>query len=404
MTILRGLLAGLLLVLFWPGRTGAAEVLERELLRQAPRVCQALQAQGYHAVALLDFLVTQNGRCRPDHSAGLHLFLAQQLEVALVLAGGGRRPLALIPSAAVRQRLPRANPYLESGRCLFRAVRYPLAWGDREVLADAFLLGTAVVSPDRTLLFIRLFVFDRATGLKPLGDWFSAQLPADRRTALGESFGPPASSPVVVEVRYHGQAVALEMEDGQACVPPRPAGHKLELVLKCSPAARERYGVVLKVNGENVLERQRLPDFRCRRWQLEPGTSVPITGFENEDQTRSAFEVLTEEDLRQRQLAGDPGDTFALTVFREQRGPRCPPDISDEAVAATAVAHAALPLRRPANFHALKALLLQESNYNAQLLKEDAGTGRDPVPLSGLTIVTRQPWPSAGSGIRQSAR
>jgi hypothetical protein len=100
--------------------------------------------------------------------------------------------------------------------------------------------------------------------------------------------------------------------------------------------------------------------------------------------------VLSEEDLRQQQLAGVGGDTFTLTVFREQTGQRHPPDISDEAVAATAVAQAALPPRRPANFHALKANLLEESNYNALLVKEGAGTGRDPVPVLSLTITTRR--------------
>src|SRR6202030_1539461 len=97
--------------------------------------------RGYHNVGVLDFLVVKDDQSFRDNSGSLRLFLAQQLEVALVLANDPRQPLGLIPSAAISQRTPLANPHTRAGRRTLLSVRFPLAWGEQEVLADAFVTG-----------------------------------------------------------------------------------------------------------------------------------------------------------------------------------------------------------------------------------------------------------------------
>jgi hypothetical protein len=71
-------------------------------------------------------------------------------------------------------------------------------------------------------------------------------------------------------VRYNGKKVPLELKNGKAFVPEPQEGQTVELGLK-QDGSKNRYGVVLKVNGENTLEKERLPDLTCHKWVLDPG-------------------------------------------------------------------------------------------------------------------------------------
>jgi len=54
-------------------------------------------------------------------------------------------------------------------------------------------------------------------------------------------------------------------------------GQKVELVVK-GEESKIRCGVVLKVNDENTIESQHLPDPKYRRWILDPGSSQQSQG------------------------------------------------------------------------------------------------------------------------------
>src|SRR5262249_13833707 len=68
------------------------------------------------------------------------------------------------------------------------------------------------------------------------------------------------TAPVELELLYNGQKVPLEIRGGQAQIPEPQEGQKVTFVLRRKADDKETYGVVLKVNGENTLYRQRKPD------------------------------------------------------------------------------------------------------------------------------------------------
>src|SRR5262249_37406790 len=158
--------------------------------------------------------------------------------------------------------------------------RYPLAWGSQEVAADAFVTGTAGISSDLTTITVTLYIFDRTENkFAPLGEDFTAPVPAGQLSEMGESFTlrgafdeeepkareekqrqaavqtarqvkeqqaphplQAANPPVALEVRYDGRSVPIEFRNGKAAVPEPQQGQKVELLLK-RDASRERYGV-----------------------------------------------------------------------------------------------------------------------------------------------------------------
>jgi hypothetical protein len=95
-------------------------------------------------------------------------------------------------------------------------------------------------------------------------------------------------------------------------------------VLRRPEAARkERLGVVLKVNGENTLFRQRREDLLCTKWILEPGTGdVSIAGFQQKDrETALPFTVRTPEESKEGEVNYDEDKvgTITLVVYREKK-------------------------------------------------------------------------------------
>src|SRR5262249_7437092 len=79
------------------------------------------------------------------------------------------------------------------------------------------------------------------------------------------------NSPIKLTVLYEGKPVKVEVRDGKAFVPEPATGQRVEFMIT-KDAKAPRYGVVLKVNGENTLDKQRLPDVRCRKWIMtDPG-------------------------------------------------------------------------------------------------------------------------------------
>ena len=327
-------------------------------------------------------------------------------------------------ASAVAAKTPGANHRTPAGRQALFAAQYKLAWGDPKVKVtpDAFLTGLVEVSKDLRTLRVSFLYFDRTTNkLEPVPGVSDAVV-ANRAAALvelGESFtvrgafddgkieakpkekaknvlpkeqaknDPPAdlpkdkdqsalqaavdvrdqkaakhpaedpNAPVKLTVLYNGKLVPIQVRDGKAFVPEPVAGQRVEFVL-ARDAKAGRYGVVLKVNGENTLDKERLPDAKCRMYVLSnPGETIPVRGYQLGTDRVETFRVLSAPESKAREVNyGSDVGTLTLTVFPEGRAPV--PDLAEDAAEKSAVAKAELPPSK--NFDSLKAKLLEDAN------------------------------------------
>jgi hypothetical protein len=92
-----------------------------------------------------------------------------------------------------------------------------------------------------------------------------------------------ASAPVALEIRYDDQSIPLEIRDGKAEIREPQEGQKVSFVLRKVDRTAERYGVVLFINGENTLFKERIAPFHARKWILAPDhLSTPVLGYHTE--------------------------------------------------------------------------------------------------------------------------
>jgi hypothetical protein len=419
-----------------PAPAAAPPTLERQLVRQAPGLVRYLQGKGYHHVGVLKFLVLKDTPSFSDNVGTLNMALANRLEVALLLANDPRRPLGVLHNAsAVAARTRGANHLNRAGRDKLFGARYPLCWGNQEVQADAFVSGTAQVSKDLRTLTVSLLAFGRDSNrLEQVGADFTAANDSGKLCEMGESFvlrgafedddsasGPQEEQalreaarvkarkarnplaetppPVTLEVFYDGRRVPVEVRGGRAFLPEPGEGQKVAFVLG-RDGSKERYGVVLKINGENTIGRERLPDLHCHKWILDPGTKpITIEGYQLDEKTAQAFRVLSRKESERNQVnyGADVG-TITATVFRDRPGQEKAPDLTDEGEYLAAVQRGKLPETRAENFHALKAQLLEEANRG--LIAEGQRIGSktqavkfhaDPTPVMVATIIYYRP-------------
>jgi hypothetical protein len=419
----------------------AAPTLEEALVAHAPAVVKSLQAMGCRNVGVLKFLVTKDGDKLSDNVGPLNMTLANRLEIALLLADDPKKPLGIIEHAsAVAQRTTGANHLTRDGRLKLFAARYPLAWGKEQVDADAFVTGTALVSKDLRTLTISLLAFTKEDNkLVPLGDDFTTANRPSALSEMGESFvlrgafddgaldNNPAklkeheekviqvaakvkeevtkyplqekAPPVTLTASYDGKPAPIEYRDGKAYLPEPQEGQQVAFGLK-RDNSKERYGAVLKVNGENTLYRQKYPDVQCNRWIMDPGDGpYKITGFQRDNKTIEEFRVLSsaESGAREINYGADVG-TIILTVFRERKGKAKPRDNTDEGAALAAVTRGDLPEEKSKNYNSLKAHLLEDANRGlivegatAHSAVKSVAFEPDPVPVMSVTIVYYKP-------------
>jgi hypothetical protein len=169
------------------------------------------------------------------------------------------------------------------------------------------------------------------------------------------------NAPVKLTVLYDGKPVPIRVEGGKAFVPEPAAGQRVEFVMT-RDAKAGRYGVVLKVNGENTLDKERLPDARCRMYVLtNPNETVPVRGYQLGTDRVETFRVLSVPESKAREVNyGTDVGTITLTVFPE--GKAAAPDLTEDAAEKSAVAAADLPAEPSKSFDALKAKLLEDAN------------------------------------------
>ena len=198
---------------------------------------------------------------------------------------------------------------------------------------------------------------------------------------------------------YDGKQAAIEYRDGKAFLPEPREGQKVVFGL-ARDGTKERYGIVLKVNGENKLYRQKLADVQCWRWIMDPGDGpYKIPGFPEDDKTTEECRVASAVESKAHEInyGADVG-TVTLTVFRERKGKPKPADITDDGAALAAVTKGRCRGEKAKNYNALKAQLLEEANRG--LIVEGSPVNNpvqrvmfepDPVPAISVTLVYYRP-------------
>ena len=364
-----------LLTLLFAGAAARADdgaTIDQALRQQAPKVLKYLEEQKFKNVGVLKFLAGRGGSMRDDLGA-LNRTLADRLEVAVVLSmTDDDEDRVSILTRASDVIAAAGNPALThvtaDGRDAFFPADHPLrfarAWGKAEpVAADAFLTGDAVVANDWRSVKLRIRIFDKKNPraeLKTVVDWFTAASDPRTLTDCGVSYahkkgakddeddtpkkeldnlainsspslpgeGTPkpedqskrekdwdelmANSPVKVDILYNGEPAPVK---AGAVVTPK-ADDVVTFRLK-NTDKNATYGVVLKVNGENTIEHQKLPAQDCYKWVLEPGVEIVVDGFQKGDEKAQQFKVLPPETSKGEEINyGDNAGVFSVVVFR----------------------------------------------------------------------------------------
>lgn len=412
--------------------------LDEELLRQAPQILKLLHDKGYKNVGVLKFRVLRPGDGAASDNVGtLNQTLASRLELALTLADEDKNPLGIVRDASiVASLIPKANHLLKDGRKVLFAPKYPLAWGDDPVKVDVFLIGGALLSSDLRRMSVQFRTFGKDGAVSLLGEDgqpFFVNCDPGLLIEAGESFlvrgglkgdGPLAparaidaavalrnqqvvsplldrEAPVKLEVRYDGTVVPVRFQDGRFQVPEPKAGQKVSFAIRRQPGIDDRLGVVLKVNGQSTLSRERLSDFRCRKWVLEPGvaslTVDRIRTDRKDDPGDLALLAVPPSKADEVRYTPDIG-TLSLIVFREAKGPSAARAAADLAV----LEGGGFPEDQASNLAALKEQLRKgaTSENAARGLAAPAKEGdepkeatfkADPTPVMALTITCQRP-------------
>ena len=381
------------LALWAPPKTFAA-TLEEQLLKHAPEILSKLRERECNRIGVLKFRVQKAGESPSDSTGTLNTFIAERLEVALALANPNdpSKQIKLVHNAsAVAANTPQASHLSPLGRETLFSQRYPLAWASEEISVDAFVTGTVQVDEDLRTLRIRvsaaingepeltaltrpIIVDTNANLLNELGESFQlrsaprpdvqAETAAD--LALQVRQDPAANFPlehkptVAFRVYYDGQPVTVTFNETEAIIPEPHAGQRVTMEIERMDQAATVLGVVVKVNGENTLYRQRLRDFDCAKWVLGgEHRKTTIRGFQKENNVASgeAFQVLSKEASRNLEMNYGPDvGTISMVVFQQTH--EMPVlSLSEDSPDLIAIAKAQFPAEPPRNADALKAQL-----------------------------------------------
>lgn len=339
------------------------DAVDEALGRAAPKVLDALKKKGWANAGVLKFLVRKGSSAPRDDAGELNMALAARLEVALILGNPDDKFGVLKnPSATVvAEGNTLANHLDEAGRKAFFRNKYDLAWSNDKVDAAGFVTGLVTFSDDLKDMTITLRGFD-ATGaftdipaatiklptnprvLAEAG--YSYTISVEKQKALVTGDGPktvaeqeklvtgdvvrvamkqaPAAAelpkepidpfkdcPVKFTVQYNGEAVPIRGNT----VPEPKETDKVRFVLENKGDAT--YAVVLLVNGENTLYRDRGATWAARKWVLTAGSSVTVSGFQTDAKTSEPFKVLSPEESDAESVNyGEHAGTFRLVVFR----------------------------------------------------------------------------------------
>lgn len=335
-----------------------------------------------HTIAVVKFQIRKDDRM--GLSVGpLNQGLADRLERAILLALADRNgdpPFRLVCNASsVIATISGASHLTPEGRqaILDGQGEYIPYWGEAPATPDLFITGVAEFSDDLTTLSVSLNYFTRSNlqRLQPLGEAITVETDLDILADSGESFtlrGNPTAQgtfqvdptptadaaspqpvavaasalqareqvesrpeltnpPVELQIRYNERIQPFRYEEimgqTQAFVPTPRENQQVTLVLiRRDPTPNVRYGVVLKVNGLNTIDKEQRPVTRCRHWVLEPDAKpIRITGFLLQQSDGSfiteAFKVSSDLDsiLHHANYGPEVGQ-ISFAIFREDQG------------------------------------------------------------------------------------
>ncbi len=214
-------------------------------------------------------------------------------------------------------------------------------------------------------------------------------------------------APVALEVYYDNQRIPLQLQDGKALIAEPHEGQAVLFVLRKVDKTPGKYGVVLSVNGENTLYKERLNPLQCWKWILSPETpAISVRGYQTGEKSAEAFRVLSPAESRANVVnyGADVG-TISMVVFREARGEKKRLALDDEAEDLAALTRGTYPRRPPDNLAALKFQLRSRGTAATRgpmggLIaqgKEIGATIRclsfeaDPTPIMSATITYYRP-------------
>jgi len=438
----------IVLFLFTCRALPAADDLEKQLLKQAPQIMEQLRLRGYKNVGVLKFRVKKGNEASSDQVGSLNLRLTKKLELAMVVANNARDPLGLIGDASkVAAEIPGASHLSKEGREKLFSREYPLAWGDEEVVPDAFLTGVALISSDLRTMTVGILGFDQTTdSLFPLAK-FEAKPDLEDLLDSGESFtvrgvfdngslsmtqeerkdkateealttsltvkqeseGQSSSfaskkhplnstdAPIALEIRYDNQIQDIEFRDGAAFVPEPQEGQDVMLVVR-RKANDKRLGLVLKVNGENTLGRGTVADAQAKTWVLEPDRKEwGFRGYyDSANNTMERFKVLSQAESKAKEIDyGEFVGSISVSIFPEQKvKPKVSTELlTDEGEDFQILTQGDFPKEKPSNLGALKQQLAQ--NVTRGLISNGETEGqsldstkfvKDSIPIMTATV------------------
>ncbi len=155
--------------------------------------------------------------------------------------------------------------------------------------------------------------------------------------------------------------------------------------------------MVLKVNGENTIEREKHPDAQCKCWVFEKElTKFGVTAYQMTDTTAQEFRVASLAESKSREMDyGEHVGTISITVFPELTvQPRSDPiSIDEDAEDFAILNNARQPDKTPSTLGALKSQLTQIVMRNlivegATISKSVNKTSftRDRLPIMTATV------------------
>ncbi len=357
-------------------------LLEKLRPLQATRPSEAI------VIGALRFMIRKGDDPMFEPNIGmLNTDLARETQKTLMFANPAtertvaNRFVVIRDAFEVAEKLPKAN-FLTgdpNDRAAFFTPKYPLAWkletGEDSAHADAFLFGTGTIAKDFRTIRLQLCAFVKGGRDVIEGTEFSVPLDPRYISAMGEnhivssrgkSNSKPSDeaiqksaseirdnpelhhplqrtdAPVSIVVEYGD-----ELADGKvdwkvkdiafinqptenlngAFLPSPKKQQRVRFTIRRNPEYDgQRLGVLLKVNGENTLLKQVLPDSQCRIWVLEPNRSdFMVDGFYvavGPNGSKQAFSVVNDSpDQALAKRYGTNIGIISLSVFEEELNP-----------------------------------------------------------------------------------
>jgi hypothetical protein len=337
----------------------SADELDAKLAAVAPKVLDYLKAKKCETVGVLKFLVDKGDGKLMDNAGTLNQGIADRLEVALILALKTDDMSVIYRASDGATTIAGANHLTLAGRKAFFNKQYPWAWGppDDKAKPSVLLTGEVVVSKDlkQTTVTIQAFGPDGAmvtipdakvsveTPLRVLVDSGRSYLITEKthkdvfsrgfkkedvkntvveqNIALDSGSQPPmpkpsvpsfdADAPIRVSVLIAGRAV--QVQNGAVREP--KVDEKVELLLE--NMTDDVYGVVLKINGENTIFREKFDAKDCYKWILKKKEKNYVTGFQETNDKWNEFRVLPYEESKANEVNYGPVmGTIQVTAFR----------------------------------------------------------------------------------------